>query len=857
MESETTPLINKTNNQSSSSNNSNKNSHCSSWFKCSSSSQNGKSSCHTFKYYFSIFGFLLLFGIYIQCFQERMPTPLNDVEANDINGFAGLHAFNTYLSQFHTPHPPNSRENGRLHRWLGSLVKEFQLEAKKNNIQVDIITEDDIKVNVKQDWFTKDEYLVPDSRNVMAKIIGSDEALKDQVILINAHYDSVPTSFGVTDNGMGVSVTLELLRYFVKNPPKHTILFLFNNMEEGGLIGAKVFVEHPWFKDVKVFFNLEGAGAGGRSILFRSGSLLGVSKLASSKAHYLNASPLGNDMFRYGLIKSDTDYSVFDRLGVPGLDIAFYSPRSYYHTQRDSLAFISPKSVQYMGQLALGGLQSLDESGTFDQAIKETPVYYDVLGRFIIVLSFSTYQWIHLISLILVPLVPIVWVIKQQQSNSLHALKLWVIEFSKGFFVSLAGYISILTSLGISTLILVNLNPLSSYSGAKLVAFYLFIGQLTGLVLSLLICQKCSWYRTCLSKTPEILLNGLNGIWWLFVLLATILGHYKISGFYFMIYFLVCGSLASLVYTLSPTRGTKYHLPLVFAIQYILPFIVMTQNISLAITSLRHSPVDGSSELPLFIIAGYQISLIVLPLIFWIQLAGNQRKVFKVLSIFFGILLVLCLFKSPFDANLSPNKLLYRQEYNVTSPFARNTVRTNQGVDTIKDTLTDEELKTFECQPISPFTQECSYESNLLPLYASQDPYHEASISFNKTCNDESCTVEGQFSSKNSLFCRIKFDQHYDSIDKIWINHAEPIENESVGTIMSYSTNYNTPIPFGFTYKSSSSSSLQGTFSCFYDEWYHDELPGFTALRNRLSSKALLVIRGQGITLVHFKTLEF
>lgn len=164
MENETTPLINKvnSNNTSSSSNNNNKKSHCSStWFNCSSSSttQNNKSSCRTFKYYFYLFGFLILFGFYLQCFQERMPTPLNDVEANQINGFAGLHAFNNYLTQFHTPHPPNSRENGRLYHWLGSLVQEFQLEAKQNNVQVDIITEDDTKVSMKHDWFTTGIYI--------------------------------------------------------------------------------------------------------------------------------------------------------------------------------------------------------------------------------------------------------------------------------------------------------------------------------------------------------------------------------------------------------------------------------------------------------------------------------------------------------------------------------------------------------------------------------------------------------------------------------------------------------------------------------------------------------------------------
>lgn len=71
-----------------------------------------------------------------------------------------------------------------------------------------------------------------------------------------AFVDSVPTSHGVTDDGMGVAVELELLRYFVKHPPQNTIIFLFNNFEEGGLVGAKHFVKHSWFPTVKLFFNL-------------------------------------------------------------------------------------------------------------------------------------------------------------------------------------------------------------------------------------------------------------------------------------------------------------------------------------------------------------------------------------------------------------------------------------------------------------------------------------------------------------------------------------------------------------------------------------------------------------------------
>jgi Zn-dependent M28 family amino/carboxypeptidase len=66
----------------------------------------------------------------------------------------------------------------------------------------------------------------------------------------------VSTSHGVTDNGMGTATALELLHYFVQHPPQNTLIFLFNNFEEGGLVGAQTFVQHPWFSTIKLLVNL-------------------------------------------------------------------------------------------------------------------------------------------------------------------------------------------------------------------------------------------------------------------------------------------------------------------------------------------------------------------------------------------------------------------------------------------------------------------------------------------------------------------------------------------------------------------------------------------------------------------------
>lgn len=78
-----------------------------------------------------------------------------------------------------------------------------------------------------------DEQWIMESRNLIVRLRGQVDT--DKAVLINAHYDSVPTAPGVTDNGMGVTVALELVRYFIQHPPRHSIIFLINNAEEGGL----------------------------------------------------------------------------------------------------------------------------------------------------------------------------------------------------------------------------------------------------------------------------------------------------------------------------------------------------------------------------------------------------------------------------------------------------------------------------------------------------------------------------------------------------------------------------------------------------------------------------------------------
>ena len=98
------------------------------------------------------------------------------------------------------------------------------------------------------------------SQNVIAEIKGSDpEAV---TIVFGAHYDSVPFSHGVYDNGAGSVIIMELMRYFKENQPKRSIKFCWYGSEERGLLGSKAYVatHKEELKDVVLMVNVDVAG---------------------------------------------------------------------------------------------------------------------------------------------------------------------------------------------------------------------------------------------------------------------------------------------------------------------------------------------------------------------------------------------------------------------------------------------------------------------------------------------------------------------------------------------------------------------------------------------------------------------
>jgi hypothetical protein len=218
-------------------------------------------------------------------------------------------------------------------------------------------------------------------RNVLARIPGRSR----DAVLLSAHYDTPVGSVGAGDDGVAAASLVEVVRALAAGPElDHSVIVIINDGEEQGLLGSHGFVQHPWFRDVRAFVNLESAGPHGKAILFQAG--VGGGWLVRAYARsvpYPYGTVLAQDIFQSGAIPSDTDFRIYRDFGrLIGLDIALYRGGWAYHTQRDRTWNVAPGTVQQMGENALALSRALASGPLTPDASGERAVYYDVLGFF-------------------------------------------------------------------------------------------------------------------------------------------------------------------------------------------------------------------------------------------------------------------------------------------------------------------------------------------------------------------------------------------------------------------------------------------------------------------------------------------
>jgi Zn-dependent M28 family amino/carboxypeptidase len=102
-----------------------------------------------------------------------------------------------------------------------------------------------------------------ETNNVIAKIEGSDPALRNEYVIYSGHWDHMGRQgenifHGASDNASGTASVLELAHAFreLPKPAKRTVVFLWPTAEERGLLGAKYYVQHPLYPLAKTVANI-------------------------------------------------------------------------------------------------------------------------------------------------------------------------------------------------------------------------------------------------------------------------------------------------------------------------------------------------------------------------------------------------------------------------------------------------------------------------------------------------------------------------------------------------------------------------------------------------------------------------
>jgi hypothetical protein len=225
------------------------------------------------------------------------------------------------------------------------------------------------------------------SRNILGLIEGSDSQLKQEVVLVGAHYDHVgygraTNSFGpigyihngADDNASGVSGVLEVAEAIrtLPTPPRRSILFALWDGEEQGLLGSQHWLANPTLdKRVAVALNMDMIGRLRQSRLevFGTRTAPGLRRLISEANRDANL-----DIDFSWLMKSDSDHWPFFSRSIPS--IMFHTRlHESYHRPSDDAPTINAAGVESVSRVALLTVLELadrETSGKFrDQSRRE------------------------------------------------------------------------------------------------------------------------------------------------------------------------------------------------------------------------------------------------------------------------------------------------------------------------------------------------------------------------------------------------------------------------------------------------------------------------------------------------------
>jgi hypothetical protein len=197
--------------------------------------------------------------------------------------------------------------------------------------------------------------------NVLARIPGSDPALREEAVVLTAHYDHIGTAAGgrctpagadsicngADDDASGVVAVIEMARQLAarRPAPRRTIVVLLVTGEERGLLGTRWYLDHPAVPLARTVANLNVemiarpdslAGGAGR------GWLTGFDRSTMGRLLAEAGVPLVPDPRPQFNFFERSDNIAFARRGIPAHTVSSYNLHDDYHRPSDEAHHADP-----------------------------------------------------------------------------------------------------------------------------------------------------------------------------------------------------------------------------------------------------------------------------------------------------------------------------------------------------------------------------------------------------------------------------------------------------------------------------------------------------------------------------------
>jgi hypothetical protein len=221
-------------------------------------------------------------------------------------------------------------------------------------------------------------YLQPffgNCRNLLGMIEGSDPKLRNEFVIVCAHYDHVgygnrrnsngPIGYihnGADDNASGVSTVLETAEAIglLATPPRRSILFALWDSEENGLNGSKQWIQNPTvpLSAVSLAINLDMVGRlrASRLTVYGTRTSTGLRRLLCEANRDVS---LALD-FDWAM-KDDSDHHSFYEASVPVL--MFHTGlHEDYHRPSDDVERVNTEGMQQIGRLVFNSVVAAAET---------------------------------------------------------------------------------------------------------------------------------------------------------------------------------------------------------------------------------------------------------------------------------------------------------------------------------------------------------------------------------------------------------------------------------------------------------------------------------------------------------------